>query len=77
MRTGGREADSAESDYKTERRVGPRMVTLELRRRAFNRTIASIDKLLLSNTEDYLERPQSDKLLQSQIERTLFATQSA
>jgi hypothetical protein len=51
------------------------MVPLELRKRAFNRTIASIDKMLLGSTNDYLERLQGEKLPQSQIECTVSTIQ--
>jgi len=60
-----RDADSADSEIKTTKAMGPRVVNMELRRRAFNKTIASIDKLLLTNAEDYFDRIHSEKLPQS------------
>ena len=62
-----RDIDSAESEIKTTKIMGPRGVNMELRRRAFNKTIASIDKLLLTNAEDYFDKIHSEKLPQSEI----------
>lgn len=47
---------SEESERKVNKMVAPRMIPFELRRRAFNKTIAKIDKDLLSNIDDYFER---------------------
>ena len=43
-----RDVDSADSDVKIPTKTAPRL-NMELRRRAYNKTITTIDKLVLSN----------------------------
>jgi len=43
-----RDVDSADSDVKIPTKTAPRL-NMELRRRAYNKTITTIDKLFLSN----------------------------
>lgn len=50
-----REIDSADSDIKVPTKMAPRL-NMELRRRAYNKTISNIDKLFLSNCDDYFDQ---------------------
>ena len=50
-----RDIDSADSDIKLTTKTAPRL-NMELRRRAYNKTISNIDRLFLSNCDDYFDQ---------------------
>lgn len=72
-----RECEEDEEARCGPRALAPRAVPFEMRRRAFNKTIDSINRDLLSQTDSYLDRTFIDRVPQSQIERNSHPTQSA